>query len=131
MSIMSIFKEKFWYDRRYDGRRKEFRGISREFFEAAKKAHWDRAWAKVYLHKRGEDLIKNCAIRRELIAYFATIPYEYQGDGLDDFNLFQRPSSNGRGYVAICPGEPRNNYYTEDPILVGYLKKKYNKYNNK
>ena len=67
--------------------------------------------------------------RREYIAYFATIPYEYQGDGMDDFNLYQRPASNGIGYVAICPGESGNNFYTDDPILVSYLTKKFNKHN--
>lgn len=123
--MYAIFKERCWFDRRYDGRRKEFRGISLTDFENAKKAHWDRSCARVYNAKKGRDLIKECAIRREFIAYFKTIPYIYQGDGLDDFNHYQRPASNGRGYVSICPGEPGNNHYTEDPFLVRYLTAKY------
>ena len=35
--MYAIFKERCWFDRRYDGRRKEFRGISREVFERAKR----------------------------------------------------------------------------------------------
>ena len=58
--------------------------------------------------------------------FFSNIPYEYQGDGLDDFNKYQRPASNGIGWGAICPGERGNNYYIDDPVTVAILKKRYN-----
>jgi hypothetical protein len=64
----------------------------------------------------------------EDLEYFAGIPYEYEGDGLDDYNKFQRPTSNRVGYVAICPGESGNNYYVDDPVLVAILKRKYDAY---
>lgn len=61
----------------------------------------------------------------EILEYFSSIPYEYQGDGWDDFNKYQRPASNGIGWVAICPGERGNNYYTDDPVAVAILRRKY------
>ena len=63
--------------------------------------------------------------------YFAEIPFEYQGDGLDDFEKFQRPSSNGVGYVAICPGERGNNYYVDDPVTVAILRRRYDEWKMK
>lgn len=114
----NIFKVEHWYDRRYDGRRKEFKGITREEFKKAVRRHYDHAFRKL----KGAD---KYAERRRIIAYFANIPYQYEGDGLDDFNLYQRPASNGHGYVAVCPGESGNNYYVDDPLTVAYLKKKY------
>jgi len=64
----------------------------------------------------------------DIVNYFKDIPFMYQGDGMDDFNKFQRPSSNGIGYVAICPGEPGNNFYTEDPVAVKILTRKFNRF---
>ena len=116
-----IYKQKDWFWRKYDGRRKEFKNIDRSAFNAAKERH---------ISRMPNGYVRNeYKTRREYIAYFATIPYEYQGDGMDDFNLYQRPASNGIGYVAICPGESGNNFYTDDPILVSYLTKKFNKHN--
>ena len=59
------------------------------------------------------------------MAYFAEIPYVYKGDGSDDFKKYQRPCSNGIGYVAICPGESCNNFYTDNIYAVKALKRKY------
>lgn len=140
----SLFKDKSWAFRHFDGRRREFRGITRNEFEAACKKHWERAGRSV----PNSQFIYE--YRRREIAYFATVPYEYQGDGMDDYNKYQRPESNcegyvaicpgerannhqrpassGAGYVAICPGERANNHYVDDQILVAYLTKKYNKH---
>ena len=63
--------------------------------------------------------------------YFSEIPFEYQGDGLDDFEKYQRPSSNGVGYVAICPGERGNNYYVDDPVTVKILRRRYDEWKMK
>ena len=63
--------------------------------------------------------------------YFSEIPFEYQGDGLDDFEKYQRPSSNGVGYVAICPGERGNNYYVDDPVTVKILCRRYDEWKTK
>jgi len=108
---------------KYDGRRRMFRGLSRSEYEAAWERHVCR-WSvtnseppKTRVQKVMEDL-----------EYFAGIPYEYEGDGLDDYNKFQRPTRNGVGYVAICPGESGNNYYVDDPVLVTILKRKYDAY---
>ena len=118
----SLFKDKSWAFRHFDGRRREFRGITRNEFEAACKKHWERAGRSVptsqYIYEA----------RRREIAYFSGIPYEYQGDGMSDFEKYQRPASNGSGYVAICPGERANSHYVDDPILVAYLTKKFNKH---
>lgn len=118
----AIFNIEYWYNKRYDGRKKIFRGISKEEFKTAVNKHNERTlfsnrWPQTEWEKR-----------REIIQYFSKIPYIYQGDGLDDFNHYQRPCSNGIGYVSICPGERGNNYYVDDPLVVSYLKKKYDKY---
>lgn len=42
-----------------------------------------------------------------------------------DWAAYHRPSSNGIGWVCIAPDEPSNNVYTNDPILVKYLRRRY------
>lgn len=124
----NIFKLEHWYDRRYDGRRKEFKGITRKEFKGITREEFKKAVQRHYAHAYNKLKVPDIyAERRRIIAYFANIPYKYEGDGLDDFNLYQRPASNGRGYVAICPGESGNNFYTEDLLTVSYLKSKYEK----
>lgn len=118
----SIFCDPQWFLKKYDGRKKEFKGMTRNTFHAACRKHFLRDCAANW---PARDPFRE---RREIIAYFATIPYEYEGNGLDDYNLYQRPAGNGVGYVAICPGESGNNFYTEDPIVVAYLKQKYEKH---
>ena len=66
--------------------------------------------------------------RREILSYFSTIPYRIAENEPNDYDKYQRPSRNGIGYVAICPGERGNNFYTDDTITVAYLKKKYEKF---
>lgn len=116
----SIYKNPNWHFLHYDGRKKAFRGITREEFEAAQRKHYERCGRSTptlqYIYE----------YRRRMIAYFAEIPYEYHGDGMDDYNKYQRPSDDGRWYLAICPGEPYNDIYVFDPILVAFLTKKYN-----
>lgn len=116
----SIYKNPNWHFLHYDGRKKAFRGITREEFEAAQRKHYERCGRSTptlqYIYE----------YRRRMIAYFAEIPYEFQGDGTDDFNKYQRPANNGVGYVAICHGE--STHYVDDQILVAYLTKKYNKH---
>lgn len=113
---------------KYDGRKKEFKNISRE------------EWATILAKCREREILKN-AIRyqnvnklarvKEILKYFEEIPYIYIGEGLDDFNKYQRPASDGHGWVAICPGEPANNYYTEDPTAAAILKKRYENFKNR
>ena len=117
----AIFSIEHWYDKTFDGRKKIFRGISRDDFKAAVKKHYEHRATAIACRSEYER-------RREIIRFFATIPYKYEGDGMDDYNMFQRPASNGRGYVAICPGESANNFYTDEPLVVAYLMKKYNKH---
>lgn len=125
MKSYNLFKVENWFDLRFDGRKKEFKGISKKEFADFVKKHYKREGAK-WLSK-GRDFLAQCQERRKAIKFFATIPYTYEGDGLDDYNMHQRPSSNGIGYVAICPGESGNNYYVDDPLLVKYLTARYNK----
>lgn len=118
----SLFGDEYWMFRHFDGRRREFRGWSKSEFYAAQRKNYERHLANL----PGPQFIYE--YRRREIAYFAEIPYEYQGDGMDDHNKYQRPAGNCVGYVAICPGESANNHYVDDPILVAYLTKKYNKH---
>lgn len=48
----------------------------------------------------------------------------YNTTGID-WCAFHRPSSNGKGWVIIAPDDPSNNVYTEDTILVEFLKRKF------
>lgn len=121
MKKYDVFKSENWFFKRYDGRRKEFKGITKEMFLNSKNRHFQHA-AQNYVP------IDVYAKRRKDIAYFAGIPYDYAGDGYNDFEKYQRPSNNGIGYVAICPGESGNNYYVDDPLTVAYLKSKYENY---
>lgn len=119
-----IYKQENWFWCKYDARKKAFKKIARNDFNEARERHISR-------------ILKGCNVRnlyeyrREYINFFASIPYDYKGDGMDDYNRYQRPSSNGIGYVAVCPGERCNNIYVDDPLLVSYLTKKYNKHNGK
>ena len=97
MKSFDLFKDENWCFLKYDGRKKMFMGMTKEEFGKMKEVHFSRFQKKYWDTKR--DLISKCGKRREDISYFATIPYEYMGDGLDDFNHYQRPSSNG---VKIC-----------------------------
>lgn len=108
---------------RYDGRRKEFRGISREAFNEAKAKHLTR---QVYRGKYGRDIVKECRERRREIDLWRSVPYAEdfratEADPWNDHDRYKRPASSGRGWCSICPGEPGNNWYTEDPILCAYL----------
>ena len=107
--MKNIYNGSLWWPScRYDGRRKKyFLNKSREEFERDKEKHFQRQqirWVIDNLEKSRFRKVKSD------LAYFSEIPYEYQGDGLDDFNKYQRPASNGIGWVAICPGERGNNY---------------------
>ena len=118
-----IYKKSEWYFRKYNRKLKMFKGITKEEFEAAKERHFVHCMNAVCTDLYQTEYQR----RREVIRYFSTIPYKYDGDYMDDYNHYQRPCSNGIGYVSVCPGEPGNNFYTDDPITVNYLKKKYTK----
>lgn len=122
MEKENIYKMDKWYMKCHDGRKKLFRGISKKDFEEARERHFARVGKHVKImtaHERRVDFLN----------YFRDIPtdMEFDGDGLDDYSKYQRPASNGIGYVAICPGERCNNVYVDDKILVYILKKLYNK----
>ena len=118
----NIFSEypEMWMRLRYDGRRKAYYlNMSKEEFAAAQEKNEARRRSKYTMPTRIERILSD-------LNFFSNIPYEYKGDGLDDFNKYQRPASNGIGWVAICPGERGNNYYVDDPVTVAILKKRYN-----
>ena len=120
----NIFSEhpETWMRLKYDGRRKAYYlNMSKEDFAAAQKKNESRRRSKYTKPTRMEKILSD-------LEFFANIPYEYEGDGLDDFNKYKRPASNGIGWVAICPGERGNNYYVDDPVTVAILKKRYNKH---
>ena len=120
----NIFSEypETWMRLRYDGRRKAYYlNMSKEEFAAAQEKNEARRRSKYTMPTRIERILSD-------LNFFSNIPYEYKGDGLDDFNKYQRPASNGIGWVAICPGERGNNYYVDDPVTVAILKKRYNKH---
>ena len=104
----------------------DFLNCSKQEFERMYEKHWKR-----YIEKQSMSARKTrVEYFKETIELFKTVPYEYTGDGYDDFNRYQRPCSNGIGYVAICPGESGNNWYEDDPFVVRCLTRKYNEHFN-
>lgn len=131
MTNFDIFRIENWPSMRYDGRKKIFKGISRDFFKNAVNRHWDRLVARARFQIYGRDIIGECRQRHEDIKAWNDVPYleDFKGDGMDDFSRFKTQSIDKTRWVAICPGEPANNWYTEDKILCAYLAAKYNKRN--
>lgn len=70
----AIFSIEHWYNKTFDGRKKIFRGISRDDFKAAVKKHYEHRATAITCRSEYER-------RREIIRFFATIPYKYEGDG--------------------------------------------------
>lgn len=118
----NVFTKDGWYFRKYDGRRREFRGISREDFAAARDLHFGRISRALVAEAEARTKVQKY---KDTLAYFATVPYAYQGEGWEDFSKYQRPCRDGIGYVAICPGERGNNVYVDEPHAVRTLTKKY------
>ena len=77
-----IFSIEHWYDKTFDGRKKIFRGISRDDFKAAVKKHYVHRATAIACRSEYER-------RREIIRFFATIPYKYEGDGMECSNALQ------------------------------------------
>lgn len=100
-----------------------FKGITKEQFAEMCQKHYDRLYIQWSLSNPKPTKTQQF---KETMRIFSQIPYEYQGDGMDDHSKFQRPSSNGIGYVAICPGERGNNIYVEEPHAVAALIRKFN-----
>lgn len=119
----TIFQQTTWWIVRYDGRRSLFRGVSREQFAEAKKKHYSRVNITPTLINKVEQF-------KYIKRLFARIPYELPAGSPNDYSKYQRPSSNGIGYVAICPSEKGNNIYVDEPCIVKYLTRKYNEWKN-
>lgn len=76
-----IFKNENWFNMKYDGRRREFKGISKKSFEAAKdKAIYRRFWRSGYnpksLLRRSYESVIDCA-RPENGSYQKIVMYGY------------------------------------------------------
>jgi hypothetical protein len=113
-----VYKIDNWWLLDYNRRRRAFRNVTNKDFAIAKEKHKSRQHYEWKPPTRLEEF-------KRTINYFSSIPYIYDGDGYDDFNKYQRPSSNGIGYVAICPGYSGNNFYTDNVYAVKALKRKY------
>jgi len=114
----NVFKIENWSHLSYDKSRKAFKTIKKKIFEEAKEKHFSR--------RKYESEIKNPVEEfKYIMAYFAEIPYVYEGDGYDNFNKYQRPCSNEIGYVAICPSASYHNFYTDNVYAVKALKRKF------
>lgn len=112
----NLFADKSWAFRHFDGRRKEFRGWSREEFYEARGKNLTRSGIR---RNRTKPTIYE--YRRKMISIFAEIPYEYHR------GPYRRRSDGFIMYLATLPGRIRQ-VSTYDPILVAYLTKKYNKH---
>lgn len=102
----------------------DFLHCSKREFEQMYEKHWRRYSLRMSMSPRQTRV----EYFKQTIKDFSTVPYIYTGDGLDDHNRYQRPCSNGVGYVSICPGESGNNWYEDDPFIVRCLTRKYNEF---
>jgi len=109
-----IYKLENWDCIKYNKKRRAFKNISKSEFEAAKEKHRKRECSKIVV-KRSNKL----EAFKYTISLFEDIPYVLTG------NYYQRPSSNGKGYVAVLIGASSRNIYTEDPFVVKALKRRY------
>lgn len=114
----NLFNIVGWFALNFDGRKSLFKGFSKSEFECMK--------AKAIEHMNRKYTNNINQKRREILNFFKNIPYDYQGQGNEDYIYVQKPTENG--YVAICYGERGNNVYVEDKLIVNYLKAKYNKH---
>lgn len=89
-------------------KRKEFIYAEREY----KRKHWQHAERVNFL-----SILKTCKYYKEV--------KDEDFDFTEDYCILHRPTSNGKGWVMIAPGERANNHYTEDPVLVKFLYKKF------
>lgn len=121
--MKTLFQVPNWYSKKYDGRKSMFKGITRAQFAEMRQKHYDRLHIQWSLSNPKPTKIQQF---KETMRIFAQIPYKYEGDGMDDFSMYQRPASNGMGYVAICVGERGNNIYIDEPFAVAALVRKYN-----
>jgi hypothetical protein len=117
----NVFKIKNWFQLTYDKSRRAFKAIRKKQFEEAQEKHYSRIHYEFTKRNPIEEF-------KHTMDYFAEIPYVYEGNGYDHFNRYQRPCSNGIGYVAICPGKSGNNFYTDNMYAVKALKRKYSEW---
>ena len=120
-AIPTIFSEKRWITITFSKTDPRFNGLTREEYEVAREKHVNRHIER-FVPKPGA-LLKEY---KETVFYFSTVPYEYLGDGLDDFHKYQCPCA--LGYIAKCPGERANDVLVTEPYAVKHLLKKYNVY---
>ena len=120
-AIPTIFSEKRWITISYCKSDPRFNGITKDEYEEAREKHVNRHIDR-FVPKPGA-LLKEY---RDTVFYFTTIPFEYLGDGLDDFHKYQRPTA--LGYASICKGERANDVHVTEPFAVKHLLKEYNKY---
>lgn len=120
-AIPTIFSEKRWITIPFSKADPRFNGLTREEYEVAREKHVNRHIER-FVPKPGA-LLKEY---KETVFYFSTVPYEYLGDGLDDFHKYQCPCA--LGYASICKGERANDVHVTEPFAVKHLLKEYNKY---
>lgn len=72
-----------------------------------------------------ETLGEAAEIHYKKVEEYKDIKEDDDFDFTEDYCILHRPTSNGKGWVMIAPGEKANNHYTEDPVLVKFLYKKF------
>ena len=110
-----IYKLDFWHIIDYNKKRRAFKNISKSEFETAKEKRRKRDCSKVWFERRSpvEEF-------KYMMSFFENIPYVCTGEC-----YYQRPSSNGKGYVAVFVGDSSKNVYTDEPFVVKALKRRY------
>lgn len=102
MRKYTIFKDKEWYNRKYDGRRKEFKGISKDDFAAAVKKAIYRRFIRSRYDYRSD-------VRRA---------YEYIKDRCRPENgSYQKMPMYGNTYLYLCSPVYGHSDYNKARVL--------------
>jgi len=110
-----IYKLYIWPHIDYNKKKRAFKNISKSEFETAKEKRRKRDCSKVwYVRKSPVEEFKY------MMSLFKDIPYVWTGE-----RYYQRPHSNGKGYVAVFVGDSSKNVYTDNPFIVKALKRRY------
>ena len=122
-----VFDDSLWFTKEYDGRRAEFKGITRKAFELAVKLHIRREneRAKMAYMANKADRVARYKEAREVLD---AMPWRGEAHitGYEDYKCYKTMGVDcaGNEYVAaIAPAERGNNVYYYNRLIVKHYKK--------
>jgi hypothetical protein len=122
---------------KWDGRKKMFRDskiTKKEFIALDVKSRELGYKRRVTRIMNCDPLVWRVPYINSMVKAFDGIPYEDEftrEDAMSDWKKYQRPSRDGKTFIAICPGEPANRLLVDDPIAVAILTRKWREHYGK